>query len=67
MTAQPLRSLQAQLTSCGIRLRPEYMALREFASHDRAVPFGFLLINWQAPLADAETILRDFAAVPDPT
>jgi peptide/nickel transport system substrate-binding protein len=64
---QLLRSLQAQLTSCGIRLRPEYLALREFASHDRAVPFGFLLINWQAPLADAETILRDFAAIPDPT
>jgi peptide/nickel transport system substrate-binding protein len=63
---QLLRALSAQLATSGIRLRPSFGPLRDFARYDPEPTFGLLLTNWVAYLPDAEMVLRDFAAAFDP-
>lgn len=63
---QLLRALTAQFATIGIRLKPTYGPLREFARYDPQPAFGLFLISWVPFLADAEMILRDFVAGFDP-
>jgi len=61
-----LRALSAQLATSGIRLRPSFGPLRDFARYDPHPTFGLLMINWVSFLPDAEMVLRDFVAAFDP-
>ena len=61
-----LRGLTAQLASTGIRLKPTFGPLRDFARYDPQPTFGLMLTNWVFFLPDAEMVLRDFAASFDP-
>jgi peptide/nickel transport system substrate-binding protein len=63
---QLLRALSAQLATSGIRLKPSFGPLRDFARYDPQPTFGLLVTNWVAYLPDAEMVLRDFAAAFDP-
>lgn len=63
---QLLRALTAQLATVGIRLRPSFGPLRDFARYDPEPTFGLLMTNWVSYLPDAEMVLRDFAAAFDP-
>lgn len=63
---QLLRALTAQFATIGIRLRPTFGPLREFARYDPQPAFGLMMTNWVAYLPDAEMVLRDFAAAFDP-
>ncbi|HEY1386250.1 MAG TPA: ABC transporter substrate-binding protein [Dongiaceae bacterium] len=63
---QLLRALTAQLATIGIRLKPSFGPLRDFARYDPEPSFGLLMTNWVSYLPDAEMVLRDFAAAFDP-
>jgi peptide/nickel transport system substrate-binding protein len=63
---QLLRALTAQLATIGIRLRPSFGPLRDFARYDPEPTFGLLMTNWVSYLPDAEMVLRDFVAAFDP-
>jgi ABC-type transport system substrate-binding protein len=63
---QLLRALTAQYATIGIRLKPTYEPLREFARYDPEPTFGLMMTSWIAYLPDAEMVLRDFAASFDP-
>ena len=63
---QLLRALSAQLATSGIRLRPSFGPLRDFARYDPQPSFGLMLTNWVAYLPDAEMVLRDFVPTFDP-
>jgi peptide/nickel transport system substrate-binding protein len=63
---QLLRALTAQLATIGIRLKPSFGPLRDFARYDPEPSFGLLMTNWVSYLPDAEMVLRDFATAFDP-
>jgi peptide/nickel transport system substrate-binding protein len=63
---QLLRALRAQLATVGVRLKPTFGPLRDFARYDPEPSFGLLMTNWVPYLPDAEMVLRDFAAAFDP-
>jgi peptide/nickel transport system substrate-binding protein len=63
---QLLRALTVQFASVGIRLKPNFGTLRDFARYDPQPSFGLFLMSWVSFLPDAEMVLRDFAASFDP-
>lgn len=63
---QLLRALIAQFATVGIRLRPTYGSLRDFARYNPDPSFGLFLMSWASFLPDAEMVLRDFVARFDP-
>ncbi|MEZ5833006.1 MAG: ABC transporter substrate-binding protein [Dongiaceae bacterium] len=63
---QLLRALSAQLATIGVRLKPSFGPLRDFAHYDPQPSFGLMMTNWVAYLPDAEMVLRDFVAAFDP-
>lgn len=63
---QLLRALTAQYATIGIRLKPTYRPLRDFARRDPHPAFGLMMTSWFPYLPDAEMVLRDFAAIFDP-
>ena len=63
---QLLRALTVQFATVGIRLKPTYGSLRDFARYDPNPRFGLFLMSWVSFLPDAEMVLRDFVARFDP-
>ena len=63
---QLLRALTVQLATVGIRLKPTYGPLRDFARYDPNPGFGLFVMSWVSFLPDAEMVLRDFVARFDP-
>ena len=63
---QLLRALTAQFATVGVRLRPTYGPIRDFARYHPEPSFGLFLISWVPFLPDAEAVLRDFVASFDP-
>jgi peptide/nickel transport system substrate-binding protein len=63
---QLLRALTVQYASVGIRLKPTFGPLRDFARYDPQPSFGLFLMSWVSFLPDAEMVLRDFVAAFDP-
>jgi peptide/nickel transport system substrate-binding protein len=63
---QLLRALTVQFATIGIRLKPTFDSLRDFARYDPQPRFGLFLMSWVSFLPDAEMVLRDFVASFDP-
>ncbi|MGH6890687.1 MAG: ABC transporter substrate-binding protein [Dongiaceae bacterium] len=63
---QLLRAVSAQFATAGVRLKPSFGSLRDFARYDPQPTFGLLMTHWVAYLPDAEMVLRDFVAAFDP-
>lgn len=63
---QLLRALTVQFATVGIRLKPTFDSLRDFARYDPQPRFGLFLMSWVSFLPDAEMVLRDFVASFDP-
>jgi peptide/nickel transport system substrate-binding protein len=63
---QLLRALSVQFATVGIRLKPTFGSLRDFARYDPQPSFGLFVMSWVSFLPDAEMVLRDFAAAFDP-
>ncbi|HEV8392465.1 MAG TPA: ABC transporter substrate-binding protein [Dongiaceae bacterium] len=63
---QLLRALSVQFATVGIRLKPTFGPLRDFARYDPQPSFGLFVMSWVPFLPDAEMVLRDFAASFDP-